>query len=203
MSKTKTGNVSRRGFVKGAVAGLIVGAAATYGATQIAMPKKPAAPAVGPTDGEEVSYTLNGNPVSLWVNSRWTLAQVIRNEFALKGTSLGCNLGECGACTVLVDGLAVPSCMILAIDAAGANIETVEGLAQGGELHPIQKAFIKNRGFQCGFCTPGFMMAAKGLLDKNSNPTEDEVRDALSGNICRCTGYVRIVESVMEAAEAV
>jgi len=201
MSKSKSGNVSRRGFVKGAVAGLIVGTAATYGATQIAMPKKPAAPAVGPTDGEMVSYTLNGNPVSLWVNSRWTLAQVIRNEFALKGTSLGCNLGECGTCTILMNGIAVPACMVLAIDADGATVETVEGLASGGELHPIQKAFIKNRGFQCGYCTPGFMMAAKGLLDKNANPTEDEVRDALSGNICRCTGYVRIVESVMEAAE--
>ena len=201
MSKSKQGKVSRRGFVKGAVAGLIVGTAATYSATQIVMPKKPAVPAVGPTDGEMVSYTLNGNPVSLWVNSRWTLAQVIRNEFALKGTSLGCNLGECGTCTVLMNGIAVPACMVLAIDADGATVETVEGLASGGELHPIQKAFIKNRGFQCGFCTPGFMMAAKGLLDKNPNPTEDEVRDALSGNICRCTGYVRIVESVMEAAE--
>jgi carbon-monoxide dehydrogenase small subunit len=201
MSKSKTGNVSRRGFVKGAVAGLIVGAAATYGATQIAMPKKPAGPAVGPVDGEMVSYTLNGNPVSLWANSRWTLAHVIRNEFSLKGTSLGCNLGECGACTVLMNGIAVPACMVLALDANGATVETVEGLASGGELHPIQKAFIKNRGFQCGFCTPGFMMAAKGLLDKNPNPTEDEVRDALSGNICRCTGYVRIMESVMEAAE--
>ncbi|MCW4032897.1 MAG: (2Fe-2S)-binding protein [Candidatus Bathyarchaeota archaeon] len=202
MSKLKQGKVSRRGFVKGAVAGLIVGAAATYGATQIAMPGKPVAPAVEPTDGEMVSYTLNGNPVILWVNSRWTLAHIIRNEFAMKGTSLGCNLGECGSCTVLMNGIAVPSCMVLAIDADGATIETVEGLASGGELHPIQKAFIKNRGFQCGFCTPGFMMATKGLLDKNPNPTEDEMRDALSGNICRCTGYVRIMESAMEAAEA-
>jgi len=199
---SKKGNVSRRGFVKGAVAGLIVGAAATYGATQIAMPGKPAAPAVGPTDSAEVSYTLNGNPVSLLVDSRWTLAAVLRNEYSMKGTAIGCGLGECGACTVLMNGIAVPSCMVLAIDADGATIETVEGLASGEELHPIQKAFIKNRGFQCGFCTPGFMMATKGLLDKNPNPTEDEMRDALSGNICRCTGYVRIMESAMEAAEA-
>lgn len=200
MSK-KTGNVSRRGFVKGAVAGLIVGAAATYGATQIAMPPRPAVPAVGPADEAMVSYTLNGTPLSVLVSSRWTLATVLRNEFALKGTAIGCGLGECGACTVLMNGIAVPSCMVLAIDADGATIETVEGLASGGELHPIQKAFIKNRGFQCGFCTPGFMMATKGLLDKNPNPTEDEMRDALSGNICRCTGYVRIMESAMEAAE--
>jgi aerobic-type carbon monoxide dehydrogenase small subunit (CoxS/CutS family) len=198
---SKKGNVTRRGFVKGAVAGLIVGAAATYGASQIAMPRKPAVPAVGPTESGMVSYTLNGNPVSVLVDSRWPLSKVIRNEFAMKGTSIGCGLGECGACTVLMNGKAVPSCMVLAIDADGATIETVEGLASGGELHPIQKAFIKNRGFQCGFCTPGFMMATKGLLDKNPNPTEDEMRDALSGNICRCTGYVRIMESAMEAAE--
>ena len=199
---SKKGNVSRRGFVKGAVAGLIVGAAATYGATQIAMPtRRPAVPAVGPMDEAMVSYTLNGTPVTVLVSSRWTLATVLRNEFALKGTAIGCGLGECGACTVLMNGIAVPSCMVLAIDADGATIETVEGLASGDELHPIQKAFIKNRGFQCGFCTPGFMMAAKGLIDKNPNPTEDEMRDALSGNICRCTGYVRIMESAMEAAE--
>jgi aerobic-type carbon monoxide dehydrogenase small subunit (CoxS/CutS family) len=120
----------------------------------------------------------------------------------MKGTAIGCGLGECGACTVLMNGIAVPSCMVLAIDAEGATIETVEGLSSGGELHPIQQAFINNRGFQCGFCTPGFIMATKGLLDKNPNPTEDEMRDALSGNICRCTGYVRIMESAMEAAES-
>jgi aerobic-type carbon monoxide dehydrogenase small subunit (CoxS/CutS family) len=199
MSKSKTGNVSRRGFVKGAVAGLIVGAAATYGATQVAMPKKPAVAAEGLMEGKMITLTVNGETMTLWANARWTLNNVIRNELNLKGTVTGCELGECGACTVIMNGSAVPSCMVLAVDADGATVETIEGLSTGGELHPLQKSFIKNRGFQCGFCTPGNIMAAKALLDKNSNPTEDEVREALSGNICRCTGYVRIVESVLDA----
>ena len=199
MSKTK-GKVSRRGFVKGAVAGLIVGAAATYGATQVALPKKPSVGVEGPIEGKMITLTVNGEPHILWANARWTLNNVIRREIGLTGTTTGCELGECGACTVIMNGKAVPSCMVLAVDADGASVETVEGLADGETLHPLQESFIKNRGFQCGFCTPGNLMSAKALLDNNPSPTEDEVREALSGNICRCTGYVRQIESVMEAS---
>jgi carbon-monoxide dehydrogenase small subunit len=117
------------------------------------------------------------------------------------GTKKGCNEGECGACTVLIDGKPVASCMVLAVEAKGKKIETVEGLARNGKLHPLQQAFMEHGAFQCGFCTPGMLMSAKGLLNENPKPSEEEIRRAIAGNLCRCTGYNMIVEAVLDAAE--
>ena len=125
---------------------------------------------------------------------------VIRDELDLTGTHIGCDTGNCGACTVIVDGLALKSCMLLAVQADGASIETVESLASGDELHPLQRAFSAHHALQCGYCTPGMLMSAKHLLDNNSEPTENEIRRAIQGNICRCTGYVNIVEAIDAAA---
>ncbi len=151
----------------------------------------------------EITLVVNDEPRTLAVKSHHTLLKVLRDEMGLTGTKIGCENGECGACTVLMDGEPVNACMVLAVEADGHSIETVENLNKSGELHPLQKAFVKNNAIQCGFCTPGMLMMAKGYLAKNPNPTEDEVRQALVGNLCRCTGYVRIVESVLEAAKEV
>jgi aerobic-type carbon monoxide dehydrogenase small subunit (CoxS/CutS family) len=132
-----------------------------------------------------------------------TLLQMLREKLALTGTKNGCASGECGACTVLLNGNAVNSCMVLAAECDGADVVTVEGLAKNGELDPLQKKMIELGGVQCGFCTPGVLMSAKALLMRNPNPSEYEIRDALTGNLCRCTGYNRIVEAIKAAAEAV
>ncbi len=146
------------------------------------------------------------------VNGRWRedavtdttlLIDYLRDTARLTGTKAGCDGGECGACTVLVNGEAVPSCVVLAARCEGANVETVEGLATQGRLNRLQQAFHEKLGTQCGFCTPGMIMAAEALLRKTPHPSEDEIRSALSGNLCRCTGYVKIIESVQSAAEAV
>jgi len=191
--------VSRRSFITGTVAGLIVGAAATYGATTLTVPPKPLVPAKEPIKGKFVSFTVNGKPTTLWVDARWSLADTIRNELGLRGTVKGCEYGECGCCNVIVNGKVQPSCMTLAVDIDGKNVETIENLAKGGKLSRLQEVMATHRAFQCGFCAPGFIMSAKALLDKKARPTEDEIREALSGNICRCTGYHRIVESVLIA----
>jgi carbon-monoxide dehydrogenase small subunit len=125
---------------------------------------------------------------------------VLRETFGLTGTKKGCNEGECGTCTVLLDGKPVASCLVLAVEAQGRSIETVEGLAQDGELHPLQQAFWEHGAFQCGFCTPGVLMAAKGLLNENPRPNEQEARKAIAGNLCRCTGYNKYVEAILDAA---
>lgn len=151
----------------------------------------------------EITLKVNDETVTLAVKSHHTLLKVVREQLGLTGTKIGCENGECGACTVLMDGLPVNACMVLAVEADGHSIETVENLNKSGELHPLQKAFVKNNAIQCGFCTPGMLMVAKGYLAKNPHPTEDEVRAALVGNLCRCTGYVRIIESVLEAAKEV
>jgi carbon-monoxide dehydrogenase small subunit len=130
-----------------------------------------------------------------------TLLQVIREDLGLTGTKSGCERGECGACTVLVDGLAMNSCLMPAIEAEGKEILTIEGLAQSGQLHPLQERFIELGAIQCGFCTPGMIMTAKALLDRNPKPTEEEVRREIAGNYCRCTGYDKIVEAILAAAE--
>jgi len=197
--KKETKGVSRRTFISGTVAGLVVGAAAAYGATQITVPPKAPPPAKEAIKGKFIFLTVNGKPTTVWVDARWTLANTLRNELGLRGTVKGCDYGECGTCTVIVGGRAMPSCMVLAIDADGKTVETIEGVAKGGKLSPLQETMVKHRAFQCGFCGPGFIMSAKALLDKKSRPTEDEIREALSGNICRCTGYHRIVESVLIA----
>jgi carbon-monoxide dehydrogenase small subunit len=148
-----------------------------------------------------IEFTLNGFVVSAEVESHKMLLQVLREQFYLTGTKEGCGQGECGSCTVLVDGISVDSCLYPAFEVEGKAVTTVEGLiGQGNKLHPIQSAFIEKGGVQCGFCSPGMIMSTKALLDENPNPSVDEMRRGISGNLCRCTGYVQIVESIQEAS---
>ncbi|HNT24339.1 MAG TPA: (2Fe-2S)-binding protein [Anaerolineales bacterium] len=148
-----------------------------------------------------ITLTVNGEFEQVDVPSQMTLLQMLRDKLALTGTKNGCNAGECGACTVMVDGEAVNSCMVLAVECQGANVVTVEGLAKDGVLDPVQQAIINHGGVQCGFCTPGMLISARALLNRNPEPSEDDIRAALVGNLCRCTGYVRIIEAVQEAAK--
>lgn len=147
-----------------------------------------------------LKFRLNGRPVEVEVPPGRRLLDLLREDLGLIGTKEGCGEGECGACTVLVDGKPRLSCLTLAIQVEGKDVLTVEGLAQGGKLHPLQEAFVETAGVQCGFCTPGFLMAAYALLLENPNPTREEVRAWLSGNLCRCTGYEQIVDAVLLAA---
>jgi carbon-monoxide dehydrogenase small subunit len=147
-----------------------------------------------------VAVTLNGELFEREVDARRLLVHFIRDDLELTGTHIGCDTGNCGACTILYDGQAVKSCMLLAVQADGATIETVEGLAQNGRLHPLQQAFSDHHALQCGYCTPGMLLSAKYLLENNANPTETEIRRAIQGNICRCTGYVNIVEAIAAVA---
>lgn len=150
-----------------------------------------------------VNLRVNGKDYERLVEARMTLADFLRNELDLTGTHLGCEHGVCGACTILMDGEAVRSCLLLAVQADGATLETVESLAKGDQLHPLQAAFQDRHALQCGFCTPGFLMTASAFLKENPNPTEAEIREAISGNICRCTGYQPIVEAIAQAAPEV
>jgi len=147
-----------------------------------------------------ITLTVNGETEIKTVPSHMTLLQLLRNELVLTGTKNGCSAGECGACTVMLNGAPVNSCMVLAAECDGASVTTVEGLAQDGKLDPVQDALIEASGVQCGFCTPGVLISSRALLDRNPSPTEAEIREALVGNLCRCTGYVRIVEGVKQAA---
>ena len=149
----------------------------------------------------EIEITVNGRKRRFDVEPNKLLLNLVRDELYLTGTKYGCGIGECGACTVLLDGEAVLSCMVLAVDADGRSVETVEGVADGERLDPIQEAFIEEGAIQCGFCTPGFIMTTKALLKENPNPSEAEIREYLKGNYCRCTGYVNIVKAVQSAAE--
>ena len=149
----------------------------------------------------EVTITVNGTPYTREIDARLLLVHFLREELSLTGTHIGCDTTSCGACTVLLDGSSVKSCTVFAVTANGKDVLTVEGLAQGAELHPIQQGFWEKHGLQCGYCTPGMMLSAKFLLEKNPNPTEDEIRHGLAGNLCRCTGYNKIVEAVQYAAE--
>ena len=149
-----------------------------------------------------VSMTVNGKSVSGEVESRTLLVQFLREHLRLTGTHVGCDTSQCGACTIHVNGEAVKACTMFAIQADGAEITTIEGLATNGELHPMQKAFWENHGLQCGYCTPGMIMASVDMLKNNPNPTEEEIRHGLEGNFCRCTGYHNIVKSVKAAAES-
>ncbi|HZQ57898.1 MAG TPA: (2Fe-2S)-binding protein [Acidimicrobiales bacterium] len=148
-----------------------------------------------------LQLTVNGRPQEVFVEPRRTLADVLREDLELTGTHVGCEHGVCGACTVLVDGLAVRSCLMLAVQAQGSSVMTIEGLERDGEMHPLQEAFRDSHSFQCGFCTPGFVMTALAMLEEGQALSEDEWREELSGNICRCTGYQSIVEGVQLAAE--
>ncbi len=147
-----------------------------------------------------LTLTVNGDPHDLYLDTRRTLLDVLRDELNLLGAHRGCDAGDCGACTILVNGLPMTACMLLAADYDGAEIQTVEGLLTDGEMHPLQKALVEKGGIQCGFCTPGIVMNALALLQDNPNPTDPEIRAHLSGNLCRCTGYVKIVEAVMTTA---
>ena len=150
---------------------------------------------------ETFRLTVNDRNFEVQAKSNATLLSVLRDQLDLTGAKCGCGTGDCGACTVLLDGEAVRSCVVPVKNAVGKRIVTIEGLARGGELHPIQRAFVERGAIQCGFCTPGMILAAKALLDRNPNPTEDEVRESLRFNLCRCTGYARIVDAVLYAAE--
>jgi carbon-monoxide dehydrogenase small subunit len=149
-----------------------------------------------------ITLTVNGERYEVAVEPRQSLLQVLREELHLTGTKEGCSEGECGACTVFLDGQTVDSCLIFGVEANGRDVVTIEGLAQGDQLHPIQKAFAEYGGVQCGFCTPGMILASKALLEQHPDPTEAEIRSGIAGNLCRCTGYVKIVEAIKAAAQA-
>jgi len=148
-----------------------------------------------------ITLTVNGDPYELDIDPRRTLLEVLRDTLELRGTHLGCDSGDCGACTVLMDGHPVPSCLVLAVDADGHQVVTVEGLVKEGRLHPVQESMVKHGAIQCGYCTPGIVMSAVALLNENPHPTESEVREAIAGNLCRCTGYVKIVEAVLSISQ--
>ena len=150
---------------------------------------------------KELRFVVNGNSYDIWVEPNTLLVQVLRDELGLKGTKRSCDSGSCCACTVILNGKAVKSCSMLALQANGKEVLTIEGLANGVELHPIQQAFIDNWAFQCGFCTSGQIMAAKALLDENANPTREEIQMAMDGHLCRCTGYNMITEAIQDAAK--
>src|SRR5438477_6782285 len=147
-----------------------------------------------------VETTINGEPVEFLCAGHETLLSALRDRVGLTGTKEGCSTGDCGACSVLVDDRLVPSCLVLAAEAQGRSVTTIEGIAQNGKLHPVQQQFLEHAALQCGICTPGFIVAAKALLDANPNPTETEARYWLAGNLCRCTGYDKIIRAVMDAA---
>ena len=150
-----------------------------------------------------LSFSLNGRAVSAMVETSTLLVDLLRQQLGLTGTHIGCDTAQCGCCTVLVDGLAVKSCNQLALQAAGREVTTIEGLAEGGQLHPVQDAFVECHGLQCGYCTPGMVMSTVALLAHNPQPSEAEIVDALEGNLCRCTGYVNIVAAVHRAARTI
>ena len=191
--------VSRREFLKG-------GALATAALSSGVLPLEPAEAGRVPEDisldprWSIVQLQVNGVPYRVEVPNRTTLLRLLREELKLTGTKMGCDRAQCGACTVVLNGRSVYSCTTLALEASGREVLTIEGLAKGDKLHPIQQAFVEHSGFQCGFCTPGQIMSTKALLDRKPNPTEDEARRALAGNLCRCAAYKRILESVMAVA---
>ncbi|MBI3304458.1 MAG: (2Fe-2S)-binding protein [Deltaproteobacteria bacterium] len=150
----------------------------------------------------EIDFKVNGEAYSIVVDTRETLLDALRYRLGFMGPKEGCGNGNCGSCTVALNGEIVDSCLVFAVEAAGAEVTTVEGVAVDGKLHPVQQAFIETGALQCGFCTPGFIVSAKALLEQNPNPTEQEIRLALSGNLCRCTGYDKIVRAVMAASQA-
>jgi len=150
-----------------------------------------------------ITLNVNGETVEAAVEPNRTLIQFLREDLGLTGTKHGCGLGDCGACTVILDGKPVNSCLMLAIQANGGEVITIEGLAENGKLHPIQQAFVDKGAIQCGFCSPGMILSAKALLESNPRPSEHEIRTAISGNLCRCTGYQKIVEAIQEAAKAI
>jgi xanthine dehydrogenase YagT iron-sulfur-binding subunit len=191
--------VSRRGFITTVGTGAI-GVAAASGLVAAA-PAEPAAEVVTGGDTATISITVNGRRHKMLVEARWSLLHVLRNELGLTGTKVGCERGECGACTVLIDGTARYACMTLAIEADGRDITTIEGLMTGEELGTTQRAFAEEDAFQCGYCTPGQIMAAESLLRVNPSPSIDEIRQGMAGNLCRCGAYAHIFKAVAKAAD--
>jgi len=197
--KSKSKDISRRKFIQGV--------STTVVSSTILIDSLKAQSVVLTQDqkahqgSELLSLNVNGKSVTLMIETRTTLVEVLRDHLQLTGTKVSCNQGECGACTVLLDGKAVYSCHMLAIDAAGKEVITIEGLLSGEKLHPIQEAFVEHDGMQCGFCTSGQIMAAQALLLKESKPTKQQVLEGMSGNLCRCGAYPHIIESVLAAAE--
>ncbi len=149
-----------------------------------------------------IQLRVNGEPLEVRVEPWKTLLEVIRDDIGLTSAKEACSTGECSACTVLLNGKPVNSCLVLAVEAQGKEISTIEGLSEGSKLHPLQDAFIRHGAIQCGFCTPGMLLSAKALLDENPQPTEEEIREAISGNLCRCTGYNKIVEAILAVAQS-
>ncbi|MYA76777.1 MAG: (2Fe-2S)-binding protein [Gemmatimonadetes bacterium] len=198
--ETKSGTrFTRRGFLKGAGAGAVTAAVAP--AILVSEAGTAAAQEAEGVMSATITLDVNGQSHNVEVEARTTLADALRDRLEITGPKVVCDKGECGACTVELDGKLVFSCMTLAMDAQGRKIETVEGMADGDSLHPIQEAFVEKDALMCGFCTPGFLMSSKALLDANDNPTPEEVREGLSGNICRCGTYPHVFEAVMSAAE--
>ncbi len=192
-----TPSVSRRAFLKG-------GAMATgaLGSSLVPVPADAQIPEATAIDTRRATVELrvNGTPYRVDVTNRTTLLELLRNDLKLTGTKMGCDRMQCGACTVIVNGRSIYACTQLAVQAAGTEVLTIEGLAHDDRLHPIQQAFVEHSGFQCGFCTSGQIMSTKALLDRLPNPTEDQARQALAGNLCRCAAYKKILESVMAAS---
>ncbi len=150
---------------------------------------------------KELRFTVNGQPYELYIKPKTILVEVLRDHLGLTGTKRGCNSSSCGACTVILNGMAVKSCSVLALQVNGGEVLTVEGLAKGNELHPLQKAFLDHGAFQCGFCTSGMLMSSKALLDESPNPTEEQIKEGIDGNICRCTGYNSIIRALTAAVK--
>jgi xanthine dehydrogenase YagT iron-sulfur-binding subunit len=195
--KKPTASVSRRGFIRGVGIGSAVG-------TGILHPEAEAAAAAASVAGPgavPITLQINGKPVNLTVEPRVTLLDALRDRLDMTGAKKVCDRGNCGACTVIMAGKVVYACSVLAIDAQGKAIQTIEGLSTGDRLHPVETAFVNNDAQQCGFCTPGFVMAAKGFLDRNPNPSYEQVKAGLSGNLCRCGTYVGLRKALLEAAK--
>jgi aerobic-type carbon monoxide dehydrogenase small subunit (CoxS/CutS family) len=157
----------------------------------------------GPETKKRIALTVNGKKVERDILTRMTLAEFLREELDLTGTKVGCNRGECGSCTVIVDGDPVLSCTVLGVEAAGREVLTIEGLSSEGRLHPIQEAFVEHDALQCGYCTPGMIMSIKALLDKNSNPTDEDIRKSIDGNFCRCGSYPNVIKATIEASRKI
>jgi len=192
-------DLTRRGFLEGTGAALVVAGVPTLGTAEIS-PATVVAQEPAAVPQTTIRVTVNGNRERVEVEDRWTLNELLRDHFGLTGSKIGCNRGECGACTVLLDGEPVYSCSTLAVWADGREIVTVEGLEDDGDVSPLQQAFMDHNAPQCGFCTPGQLMTATALLDRNPRPTTAEVREAMVGNLCRCSNYNAIVEAVLAAA---
>jgi xanthine dehydrogenase YagT iron-sulfur-binding subunit len=198
--KEKPKGYSRRGFIKGVGSGVVGSYMVVPVLSKISQKVFEEVEMEG-TNKEPLTLKINGKKVNVLVEPRTTLAELLRDRFKLTGTKVVCNQGECGGCTVLMNGKAIFSCHLLAHDAAGTEITTIEGLLTKGKLHPVQEAFAEHDGMQCGFCTPGQIMSAQAILIKNPNPSKEEILDGMSGNLCRCAAYPNILKSVVAAAE--